>query len=181
MQQTFGSMLIRLRDSQLQLERANSAKQQFLRFVFHEVRVPLNAVSLGIEHLKTCLGQDLTHLIDNKDREKGTNAITATPHPAGSAAQSTMLSLSPREAKRAALPVLLNDSGASDFQVAVASNNEAMRETVYLMHEQINIITRILNDVLSLQRIEDGEMKLEMVGHGIYNMQHDTCSVHDMT
>lgn len=116
MQRTFGQMLTRLRDSQLDLERANTAKRQFLRFVFHEVRVPLNAVSLGIEHLRTVSGS---------------------------------------EAQKQSLQ--LNDISE-------------VRDTVYLMHEQINIITRILNDVLSLQRIEDGELRLEILPFCIETM-----------
>jgi signal transduction histidine kinase len=52
MSSTFDAMLTRLIESQEQLEQATNAKQQFLRFVFHEVRVPLNAVTLGIEQLK---------------------------------------------------------------------------------------------------------------------------------
>ncbi len=34
-----------------QLRAALAAKDQFLRFIFHEMRVPLNAVSLAVEEL----------------------------------------------------------------------------------------------------------------------------------
>jgi signal transduction histidine kinase len=55
-------LLVRLRNSQLKLEKANQTKQQFLRFVFHEVRVPLNALGLGVEQLGDVLKSEREEL-----------------------------------------------------------------------------------------------------------------------
>ena len=97
----FGDMLNRLTKSQTHVEESNRAKRRFLRFVFHEVRVPLNAVTLGIDDIQS--------------------------------------------------------------NATVRNIDETTVDTVNIMADQVKSITRILNDVLSLQRIEDGEMKLEFL------------------
>ena len=52
MQTSFTSVLQALTSSQQQYENANSAKQHFIRYIFHELRVPFNALILGIQQLK---------------------------------------------------------------------------------------------------------------------------------
>jgi hypothetical protein len=44
-------MLDRVSTTTAQLRAAISAKDQFLRYVFHEMRVPLNAVHLAVDEL----------------------------------------------------------------------------------------------------------------------------------
>ena len=61
LEMTFGWLLVRLRNSQIKLEKANQAKRQFLRFVFHEVRVPLNALGLAVEELGDAVAQSRGH------------------------------------------------------------------------------------------------------------------------
>ena len=46
MRRTFGRMLHSLYDFKKETDRANQAKRHFIRYIFHEVRVPFNAVSL---------------------------------------------------------------------------------------------------------------------------------------
>jgi len=46
MQRAFGNMLHRLFAFQQETERANQAKRHFIRYIFHEVRVPFNSVVL---------------------------------------------------------------------------------------------------------------------------------------
>lgn len=93
---TFESMLLRLIESHDSVSLANDQKQQFMRFVFHEVRVPLNAITLGVEQLKD----------------------------------------------------------TSDLPIDVV-------EVCDILSEQAAAVTRILNDVLSIQRIEDNRLQLE--------------------
>lgn len=45
-----------VRAERVAAEAANSAKKQFMRYLFHELRVPLNAVLLGVEDLYETYG-----------------------------------------------------------------------------------------------------------------------------
>lgn len=77
-------------------KKGDDSKLMFLRYVFHEVRVPLNSVTLGLQLL-----QDSEHLSDQD------------------------------------------------------------RETIFLMREAVGFMSETLNDVLSLQKIEEGMLELE--------------------
>jgi len=106
MHRAFGSMLYSLA-SYDELEAINHAKRQFIRYIFHEVRVPFNAIVLGIEQMEIELREHY-----------------------------------------AALP------GALD--------------TLGIISEQSQVVSRILNDVLSLQKIEDGALILE---YDVFSME----------
>mmetsp|Transcript_30055 Transcript_30055/g.50833 ORF Transcript_30055/g.50833 Transcript_30055/m.50833 type:complete len:332 (-) Transcript_30055:165-1160(-) len=77
-------------------KRSDESRVMFLRYVFHEVRVPLNSVSLGLQLL-----------FDNPNLD------------------------------------------------------DADRETLHIMRDATNFMAETLNDVLSLQKIEQGMMELE--------------------
>ena len=103
MQFTFHSMLHQLTKSTQELEEANDAKRHFVRYIFHEVRVPLNAVMLGLADLRSSCGAP------------------------GSVSEWT----------------------------------DEQREVLDIVHEQSQVVGRILNDVLSLHKIEDGALTLQ--------------------
>eukprot|EP01033_Poteriospumella_lacustris_P007235 gene7235-5208_t len=84
---------------------ANTSRRAFLRYVFHEVRVPLNAVSLGIQILE--------------------NAAT----------------LQPEE-----------------------------RETVQMVKEAVSCMGDTLNDVMALQKVEEGSMELMMKSFSVMEL-----------
>lgn len=84
---------------------ANTSRRAFLRYVFHEVRVPLNAVSLGIQILE--------------------NAA----------------SLQPEE-----------------------------RETVQMVKEAVSCMGDTLNDVMALQKVEEGSMELMMKSFSVMEL-----------
>ena len=92
MNRAFGSMLYSVA-SYDELEAINHAKRQFIRYIFHEVRVPFNAIVLGIEQMDIELREHY-----------------------------------------AVMP------GAVD--------------TLAIISEQSQVVSRILNDVLSMQKIE---------------------------
>jgi hypothetical protein len=43
-------------EQRLLADASNDAKRKFVRYVFHELRVPLNAVSLGLDDVAACIG-----------------------------------------------------------------------------------------------------------------------------
>ncbi len=53
MRSTLYQLLTNLLSSYKQLETANQAKRHFLRYIFHEIRVPFNAMVLGIDQVAT--------------------------------------------------------------------------------------------------------------------------------
>jgi signal transduction histidine kinase/CheY-like chemotaxis protein len=101
LQHTFGSMLESLRTNHQQLQTANESKRRFIRYIFHEVRVPFNAIVLGVEQLR------------------------------------------------------------EDLYTEPLRPVEEMQDVVNILNEQSKVVARILNDVLSLQKIEDGALELE--------------------
>jgi hypothetical protein len=109
----FSSMLHTLA-SYDELESINIAKRQFIRYIFHEVRVPFNAVCMGIEHM----------LIEFENHSNTIPGITSA------------------------------------------------LETLDILSDQSAIISRILNDVLSMQKIEDGALILNIDTFDIAKMIH---------
>ena len=101
---------------------ANESRRAFLKYVFHEVRVPLNSISLGL-HILVSSG-----------------------------------SLSPDD-----------------------------MDVIEMMKESTNFMTETLNDVLSIQKIEDGKLELQMhktslesIIRGVCNSQKASYSVKDI-
>jgi signal transduction histidine kinase len=88
--------LTRIEKKQLEEEKSNIAKREFLKYVFHEVRTPLNSLTMGID------------LLQNSQLPKKVN------------------------------------------------------EYLDMMKDATDVMTDTLNNVLNLQKIEEGEMKLEI-------------------
>jgi signal transduction histidine kinase len=110
-------MLYQLTRMTAEVERANEAKRHFVRYIFHEVRVPLNAVMLGLADLRSASG--------------------------------------PSSADGA--------SGRVEW-------TEEQREVLDIVHEQSQVVGRILNDVLSLHKIEDGALTLQFAPFSLESM-----------
>jgi hypothetical protein len=66
LQQSIGNMFESLNHSYKQVQQANEAKQNFIRYIFHEVRVPLNALMLGISHIQSSqhLDPDMMNIVE---------------------------------------------------------------------------------------------------------------------
>ena len=116
LQDSFASMLSALEQSSDENRASNDAKKRFFRYIFHEVRVPLNAVVLSVEQLHHFY--EIRHI----SRSVGT-ALPFTPD------------LSP---------------------VSPVQMDEEVGELLEVLTEQSQAMVRILNDVLSLQKIEEG-------------------------
>ncbi len=52
MESAFSSVLHALTLAESQYEKATSAKRHFIRYIFHELRVPFNALTLAIQQLQ---------------------------------------------------------------------------------------------------------------------------------
>lgn len=83
-----------------------SCRTTLLRYVFHEVRVPLNSISLGL------------HVVKNLHLQRGLNEVSESDEPS---------------------------------------------EVIFMMQEAVTFMSQTLNDILSLQRIEDGRLQLTLV------------------
>ena len=113
MQLTFHSMLYQLTRMTAEVESTNEAKRHFVRYIFHEVRVPLNAVMLGLADLRSSCGSA--------------------------------------------------SSGPVEW-------TEEQRDVLDIVHEQSQVVGRILNDVLSLHKIEDGALTLQYAPFSLESM-----------
>ena len=119
-------------DTARQAMDSNERKREFLRYLLHELRVPLNAIVLGLQ----------AHRLSTD------GLLSATP----SRQSSQQLSYP-------ALPSLPSLSSSPLLSVSASSPSEL--EGVDDMLQAAGDMTRLLDDVLSLQRIEDGELLLE--------------------
>jgi signal transduction histidine kinase/CheY-like chemotaxis protein len=132
MQLAFNSMLERLSKSYEMLDKANSAKQNFVRYIFHEVRVPLNAIMLGLNELQELAGfneAEISTVSTSQDSVKS-------------------------------LPLKQTPGRWSVEQ----------QELVSLVVQQSQVVARILNDVLSLSKIEDGALQLQYGNFSLHSM-----------
>jgi signal transduction histidine kinase len=130
MHAAFGSMLYTLA-SYDELEAINQAKRQFIRYIFHEVRVPFNAIVMGIEQV--------SHIV-----------VLPLVHPP------RMMDLR--------LIQFLCVLVSLQMQLELAPHQLTFSntiETLDILREQSAVVSRILNDVLSMQKIEDGALALE--------------------
>ena len=125
LQESFASMLAALRQSSAENRAANDAKRRFFRYIFHEVRVPLNAVALSV--------QQMSHILDSN----------------GAAPLSSPTPSSPLSAPAPPFP-------SPPLSPHAGGVSEEVRELLEVMAEQSQVMVRILNDVLSLQKIEEG-------------------------
>ena len=119
-----------LRESNAKREEAEeqrSSVRGFMRYSFHELRVPLNTMSLGIDEVRASLNDTYCSL--NKDGDARTK---------------------------------------SEIESAIAS-----LEVIGL---STSVMSKLLDDFLSLEKIEAGKLKLEMTTFPIENLLHASLS-----
>ena len=170
LQMTFGAMLFRLRNSALRLEQANTKTRSLVRFVFHEVRVPLNALGLGVEQMHDIIVARQHH---HRQHARHIQQQTALLHRAEDLVHASSY---------AQLPSLLSQLDDLRFHCPHCSDPEQNAESMdgnslallHIVQDQVASVTRILNDVLSFQRIEEGEMKLEITPFRVQGMVNNT-------
>jgi signal transduction histidine kinase len=104
---------IRLDDAKREAQNANRAKRNFLSYIFHEIRVPLNAVAIGIDLL-----------LEEKKENKVETKL----------------------------------DGEEDDSLPM------------LLKKQVESASHILDDVLSLQKIEEGRFEIEQEPFNIVHM-----------
>jgi signal transduction histidine kinase len=185
MELAFNTMLNKLTQSYEMLESLNQTKQHFIRYIFHEIRVPLNAITLGINELREQSG------MNEKDKDRD---ITAYPSVQlsnrrllTSAPQSTVLQTTSNTYKdnshnnhnniEDATPVPTPFQSIKTFSTehALISKNcnlwtNEQYELLDVISQQSQVVARILNDVLSLTKIEDGALELQYSPFSIHAM-----------
>ena len=134
MQRAFGSVLYSLA-SYDELEAINQAKRQFIRYIFHEVRVPFNAIVLGIEQMQL----EVKSLI----------ALHHSPNIISTETSSSLV---------------------DEQRMQASASLESCIDTLSILREQSDVVSHILNDVLSMQKIEDGALMLEYDTFNIESM-----------
>lgn len=151
LQLTFHSMLYQLTKSHQQLEDANQQKRHFIRYIFHEVRVPLNAVMLGLADLRA------SSKAPNEGDSLESVDVQAllTQHQQGNIKNSGWHGAT--------------SMGASSSKSAMEWTDE-QRDVLSIVYEQSQVVGRILNDVLSLHKIEDGALQLQFAPFSLESM-----------
>ena len=141
------------------------------RAVFHEIRVPLNALSLGVEQLHDILTTGLEQQRQHSQHLLQQSALVSRVEEALQAGQLSELSRLVAELDHLRYGCALcsdTDSGGSGGLESSALS------LLQIVQDQVATVTRILNDVLSFQRIEDGELKLELCPFQVQLMVDNT-------
>lgn len=139
--------------SRLRAEASNTAKRAFLRWIGHELRVPSQAGLLALEELQA--GFTSQELVVAGASSSGAGAAAGAPDEALSAGAAW--GSSPREDASATLARYMD---AADTAVKSAE-----------------AIGKLLDDFLSLAKIEDGRLELEPVEFGPRQWLMDTAAL----
>ena len=163
MHRSFGSMLYTLAQHD-QLESINAAKREFIRYIFHEVRVPFNAIVLSIEQLQHEMAER-EHQVKAEQQYEASCVEAALlplpPAPAPFATNGAQVSYSSQQAQAQHMALSAARAAVLTAASSAAAHNNSMRDVLSILSEQAGIVSRILNDVLSMQRIEEGKLELE--------------------
>jgi signal transduction histidine kinase len=116
-----------------QRRKLEETRLNFLRYVFHEVRVPLNSLVLGLQLLTSTS----TSLASNTSKAENTSNSTANAAMHAS-----------------------NVKDANSMKMKAKYLQEE-RETLTMMKDATGFMSETLNDVLSLQKIEQGMFEME--------------------
>jgi signal transduction histidine kinase len=112
-----------LENAKKEAENANKTKRNFLSYIFHEIRVPLNAICIGVDVL---LQEE----------------------------ESSLKAFAPPSKKRH----------------SISKKSGETESVTQILKTQVEIASHILDDVLSLQKIEEGKFALSMDQFNISEM-----------
>jgi len=176
----FGSMLRSLATHD-ELEIINKSKRQFIRYIFHEVRVPFNAIVLGIEQLHTQQKQIVDYLASVRHHSHQLQHSSNNPFAhllrggvdlarmssdgstlrltAAGVKELTAIAADPDHSTSLPLSSLLLPSPPPGLS---CEEQQHTMEVLDILAEQSQVVSRILNDVLSMSKIEDGALELCM-------------------
>ncbi|KAL7565696.1 hypothetical protein ACA910_005394 [Epithemia clementina (nom. ined.)] len=154
------------------------AKRQFVRFVSHEVRTPLNTVCMGL----TLLQHDFAIALRHKDmknnnkqhhrhrRNYGSNAITNTSTAAAMTTSTTPTTTNEQAPSSIVLPE--NEEEGSESSSSMSSQEqmvEWMTMSQQIYHNAETAVS-VLNDLLNYDKIQMGTLTLELSLLSIWNV-----------
>ncbi len=172
----------------LSADASNQAKRKFMRYIFHELRVPLNAITLGLDDVYET-GVDVLGACDEADTAIRT-ALRATAFAAASRARRAeeegeegegegvrgasgaghsdqrmaggMLRTPTGSASISAATLAVLSPSAPPFTAAARTGLVMMRETLEILMGNATAMGKLLDDFLSLEKIEEGKFELEI-------------------
>jgi signal transduction histidine kinase len=147
------------------LEHKNQARRHFVSYVLHEIRVPFQAVVLGISELEMILMDLIDKSQQSLDAMSQASPSNSKRKPPAGGSNGVAIVDDIKEATNAvehildnALDLRKDDVLMSAFMHQVFRNQPDILDTV---QEATGSIEKLLDDVLSLQKIEAGEFRIE--------------------
>jgi signal transduction histidine kinase len=139
-------------------EASQAAIRQMTRYIFHEIRIPLNAMVLAVDELK----EDVPTFVQGTEGLLASLSLLPTSANAfGVAAALTRgTTLDSSSVPQAVLPspVFAAVSAQAELMLASARNAVSVLQTV---QDSTSIVTRLLDNALSLAKIEAGKVGLQ--------------------
>eukprot|EP01041_Mallomonas_annulata_P006217 gene6217-12595_t len=143
----------------VQQQRADVARQTFLRYIMHEVRVPLNTISMGIDVL---FG---TEAISNQNinQQKVNNNINITNNQIDIRTQEQLSLLSSQSQSQTATEITSTSTSTSP-------------ELLCMMKDASLSMANTMANVTNLQSIDDGSFKLSIAPFNLIKLLKHTIS-----
>ena len=138
-------------------ERAEMSQQrqtEWLRYMLHEIRGPLNIAALAVESLQT------THSFPCS------SGFSSSPVELNEGALLVQLPEAPAQLEHATTRTFSSSSSVDSYRLSSSPASPALAEecrtSLKDMHNAVFLMSRLLTDMMSLQRLEDGELAIHL-------------------
>ena len=131
----------------------NIDRRIFLRYIFHEIRAPLNSITLGIQYMFDFI----TEVGANPMNRMGelTNLMTGNNN-----LMNTMNNFNYNNLEQDIYQPRNNDYDSIPSMGTSNPEVPSLNETLTMMNEATNYMDNVLNDVFAIHKIEEGSLKL---------------------
>jgi PAS domain S-box-containing protein len=155
------SKLIELKHAKAVVEAVSNANKEFAGYIFHEIRVPLNAISIGLNECHS----EVTSSIGQLQKKNSNQPFTEKDQ---LDAGGTLLNL--EDAPSSTEAVRSNGDSDNNGNKDDANFNAEgkllrslyeQKDLLHMMQDASADITRVLDDALSLQKLEQGKFQYE--------------------
>lgn len=167
--------LFTIEQQRITADTANQAKRAFMRYIFHELRIPLNSITLGIDEVQETT-IDLYGLVNtlqqqavigaNKDKKENENEEEKENQTDNTRKEMVIPSTS--------LLTVPSLGTTTEFVQTSQHSLQSLRATLDVIRSNTVSMNNLLDDFFSLEKIEEGKWELDIVMCDVKTMLHDT-------
>lgn len=149
----------------------NMERRTFLRYIFHEIRVPLNSISLGIQYMLDYVG------MSNQQTAADSNMRLDQPFTqmsSSSGYSSSTAALNRYDYVHTDIDSVgdMSDRSHGSQSCNTADEDPRFNQTLVMMDEASKYMSQVLNDVFSIHKIEEGVLRLNRKPFSMESLLH---------